>query len=345
MNSIVQSPEESDFPRMHLAVVDDGEYHIESPYLYSQEELHIEFLNPYNAGVDEIVDDLQYVMEVEGPAEFIDGGSIGCEGNRRLAARHLDSSKVLLKVHDPSATIKLWAGWATGQNTVRLTPDLILEPQEVNKQVDAATAREAKSGIERDEKAILVDENPLDEEVVSEPGNPIANEEAGEILLDQEEDHHESYPSGKGEGKEKSKRMPKGYPGDASKKEEAKLLGHMKETPQQQHPKHALKLEREERQQEIDNLKEKIKDMHPLQQAKHVHNTVKDMHSKFKDKYGGVLDMKTNKSFREKYESDSFADRLDMQRHIIACFFFVIAMGYIVFFHGRRRGVKGRRDL
>jgi hypothetical protein len=349
MNNIVKAPEESDFPKMHLAVV-DGDNHMESPYHYhsKEKELNIAFVNPYTK--EEFEDDVQFVLEVEGPAEFIDGGSIGCEGNRRIAARLLDTTIVILKINDASATLKVWAGWATGQNAVQLTNNLILEPH-------SNTTAEGNGDSVVDAKVLAAEMVKkqgndtvvqADEVVNSEPGNPELVDEGdaeklivnGEALVEKEYD-----PSGKKDKIEQIKRFqnkPKGTPADGSESDE-KLLGHKKES--RQHHKHALKMEKEERQQEIDNLKEKIKDMHPMKKASHVHKAIKEMTNTLKDKYeygGGGM---KRKSFREKYESDSFADQLDMQRHIVACIFFVIAMGYIMFFHGRRRGVKGRRDL
>merc|ERR1740133_559453 len=84
----------------------------------------IAFVNPYS--IQEFREDLQFVMEVEGPAEFIDGGAIGCEGNIRISGYNNDA--VVLKVNDPTAKLKVWGGWATGHSSVRLIPDLILEP-------------------------------------------------------------------------------------------------------------------------------------------------------------------------------------------------------------------------
>jgi hypothetical protein len=347
MNNIVKAPEESDFPKMHLAVV-DGDNHMESPYHYhsKEKELNIAFVNPYTK--EEFEDDVQFVLEVDGPAEFIDGG---CEGNRRIAARLFKTTKIILKIHDPSATLKVWGGWATGQGPVQLTNNLILEPHSNTTaegngdSVGDAEVLAAEIGkVQGNDTAIQADEV-----VNSEPGNPELVDEGdaekiivnAEPLVEEEDD-----PSGKKDEIEKTKKFknkPKGTPA-ASSKSDRKLIGHKKEGHQPR--KHALKMEREERQQEIDNLKEKIKDMHPIKKVSHVHNAIKEMKDTLKDKYdfNGGAEMK-KKSFREKYESDSFADQLDMKRHIVACIFFAIAMGYIMFFHGRRRGVKGRRDL
>ena len=88
MNNEVKSPEESDFPKMHLVVLDSNSNHLESPYRYdpslSSLEIHIKFVNPYPSSEFSELADLQFVMEVEGNAQFIDGGAIGCDGNIRV---------------------------------------------------------------------------------------------------------------------------------------------------------------------------------------------------------------------------------------------------------------------
>lgn len=127
MNNEVKFPEDSDFPKMHLVVLDDDDNHMESPYKYHSQELSLAFINPYSKS--EFSDDLQFVMEVEGPASFIDGGAIGCNNNIRVSSSLRDyNGRVKLEVHDLTASLKIWAGWATGQESVRLVPDLILEP-------------------------------------------------------------------------------------------------------------------------------------------------------------------------------------------------------------------------
>eukprot|EP00980_Cylindrotheca_fusiformis_P005618 scaffold1184_cov132-Cylindrotheca_fusiformis.AAC.39 len=340
MNNVVKSPEESDFPKMHLAVVmADGINHMESPYHFSpqEEELNIAFVNPYSK--EEFEDDIQYVMEIDGPAEFLEGGSIGCDGNRRLSARMFDSTPALLKIHDSSATIRVWAGWATGQNAVRLTPDLMLEPQKGTEEAGKIVDEHGREEVEVSNKVEEV-------ELVSEPENPLVADEghaAVEDTIDNEKSLNESDLSANEQVAAKNfQRKPKGTLGDNSLRDDPLLVGHMKEN--KQHHKHVIKLEKEKRQQEIDNLKEKIKDMHPFHQAKEIHKTILDSHTNL-HKHFGYGTREDSKSFREKYESDSFANGLDTQRHMVASIFFLLAMGSIVFFYGKRRGVKGRRDL
>ena len=71
MNNEVKSPEESDFPKMHLVVLDANENHMETPYHYDPSSLsssgsidiNIALFNPYS--IQEFREDLQFVMEVE----------------------------------------------------------------------------------------------------------------------------------------------------------------------------------------------------------------------------------------------------------------------------------------
>jgi len=166
MNEEVKPPEESDFPRMHLAVLDENDKPIESAtYKYDPTvtKIKIAFVNPYTTS--EFNEDLQYVIDVEGPtedsraAEFVAGGSVGCDNNKRVAGRLLTSqSAVELQINDPTAKLKLWAGWATGHNAVRLVPDLILEPQEAG---SPAEKKDEGLSIEEQEEAI----QELEEEI------------------------------------------------------------------------------------------------------------------------------------------------------------------------------------
>ncbi len=136
MNEDVLPPSESDFPRMHLAVLDENKQPTElTTYDPSIKTLRIAFVNPYSTS--EFNDDLQFVVEVEpeGAAEFVGGGAVGCEHNRRVSGRLLSSqAAVVLQINDPTATLRLWSGWATGHNAVRLTHDLMLAPLEESRE-------------------------------------------------------------------------------------------------------------------------------------------------------------------------------------------------------------------
>jgi hypothetical protein len=159
MNNEVKAVADSDFPKMHLVVLDENSNHMESPYHYNTEELSLAFVNPYTK--EEFSEDIQFVMEVDGPASFIDGGTIGCDGDKRVAARLLDDDgKVVLKINDVTATIKVWAGWATGQNAVRLTPELILEPAPQSaEKVEKENSAESNSKAEAAERNLENNKN------------------------------------------------------------------------------------------------------------------------------------------------------------------------------------------
>ena len=146
MNGVVKAAEASDFPQVHLAVLLGENYeeiHHESPFVYrpdpgtSTASLTIAFVNPYSLDDFPEKNDLQFIIQLEDSsggapgvsASFVGGGSIGCEGNQRVSARYRDNDgQVQLQIHDVSASLKMWAGWATGQHAVQLTPTLVLEP-------------------------------------------------------------------------------------------------------------------------------------------------------------------------------------------------------------------------
>jgi hypothetical protein len=161
MNYEVQAAEDSDYPRFHLVVVEEGTgNHIESPYHYKSPEgaaegsnappsktvLSIAFVNPYTH--EEFHADLQFVMEIfygpddngsdgdkiqsNPPAEFLGGGAIGCKFNRRVSARLRDNAGVVqLQINDPTSQLHVVAGWATEHEAVRLTPQLLLKPSPI----------------------------------------------------------------------------------------------------------------------------------------------------------------------------------------------------------------------
>ena len=163
MNNMVKAVDESDFPKMHLVVVDSKtDNHIESPYHFApkEKEITIAFVNPYSK--DEFNDELQYVMEIlseEGSeedkpanAEFIDGGTIGCTNNKRVASRIQDyDGKATIQINHLDKRIEILAGWATGQNSVRLTPKLVLEPAPVQETPKEAVDSDPKGGDDAEE--------------------------------------------------------------------------------------------------------------------------------------------------------------------------------------------------
>lgn len=363
MNNEVKPPEESDFPRMHLAVV-EGDNHIESPYHYSKEELTIAFVNPYTK--EEFRDDLQFVIEVEGQAEFVGGGSIGCE-NRRVSARMYDPAhEVQLKITDMTSKLRLWAGWATGQEAIRLTENLILEPH-----TTTGGSVEAERGLK---KEVVEEEN-------SEPGNPVLNGEdsAGEGLensepenpvLNEEESSNLEVENSEPEnpvlneeevkGKEAGGGVRDDPSGKLAKIQQIKeQIKKFKDEPKGS-PKYLDESDREEEEVEedgsdaeseyrkrfhLDEMKDIMRkaNVHPVHHAMHIHKKVHEIGKKIHDKY--LYDEEKQQSFRQQYESDEFAGSLDATRHIVGSIFFLVAMGYIIFMYGRKRGTKGRRDL
>jgi len=204
MNNEVKPPEESDFPKMHLVVLDDtnNDNHLETPYRYDPSgaatTIRIAFVIPYSTS--EFNEDLQFVVEVEeheqpikedavsAAAEFVAGGSIGCEHHRRLSARHMDNNGlVVLRINDPTAKLRVWAGWATGHSAVRLVPDLILEPGQAR--VDALPLRnEEREKLEQEvqeiEEEIQEMEEEMEEEMKEEEFSDIEQER---LLREQEE--------------------------------------------------------------------------------------------------------------------------------------------------------------
>ena len=186
MNYEVKSAEDSDFPRMHLVVVDDKSgNHVESPYHYIRTDnveptvVSIAFDNPYAPA--EFNADVQFVMEVQpldgndsNPgAEFVGGGAIGCEHNKRVSARLRDSNGIVkLQINDPTSHLKVLAGWATGHEAVRLTHPLILQPVPENDQQIAAN----KEDVTADNKIV---ESDIDEK-------DLQGDDDGSTMLDDE---------------------------------------------------------------------------------------------------------------------------------------------------------------
>lgn len=268
MNNVVRSPEESDFPKMHLALVNKE----------SNDQLSVAFVNPYSK--EEFFDDLQFVMQIEGPAEFTGGGTIGCEGNNRLSARLLESQAVVsIHIQDPSEEVKVWAGWATGQNYVRLTPELLLSPM---------GEEESQEGTEKDVDANVIKE--LESEIIKGEDMTKYMEKLKTKLVNQKV--------------EKLKKKPKGEP-----KHGARI-----------HDRKARNARRGDNQGQKEDDDDDNDDHDEMTRGK-------------------------NKSFRQKYDSDAFASALDFRRHMMASVFLLLAIGYILVVSGRRRTVKGRRDL
>ena len=209
MNEEVRPPEQSDFPKMHLAVLDGKDQPIEeSTYKYDPTvpSLRIAFVNPYPT--KEFNDDLQFVIEVEGKtedsrdAEFIDGdGSIGCDNNKRVSGRLLESqAAVVLQINDHASRLRVWAGWATGHNAVRLVPDLILEPGEPGAAASAAETTKDLSVEQAEEELEDLEEEIREEEFQNTPKE--------KTLREQEEDKLQKLLTDDDETTEKPERDP-----------------------------------------------------------------------------------------------------------------------------------------
>ncbi len=364
MNNVVKSPEDSDFPKMHLVVLDASHNHLESPYHYPADETEISlaFVNPYSE--DEFSEDLQFVMEVEGPASFLDGGTIGCDGNIRVAARLGDKGgEVLLRIADPTAKVRVWGGWATGQNSVRLTPDLILEPAPLH----AAQRQEREVGFQPEEVRDFQQ-----------------GKESGVIPRD------EGAPSSGGEQPAAAAAMPRKnllHSNNVPPELEAiaKRAGHMKhkishhrKTDNLSDPdstsgrqRGALDMQKVVKDQQLD-LAEKAR-----QRADQAKDRYKDLAQKLRDdkaskeaeddgrdskdaepKIANYLDKKRKINdeqspnhrkhleiqMREKYNRADSAHDLDMLSFGIGCGFFILSISAILLVYGKKRD-KGRRDL
>ena len=189
MNEEVKPPEQSDFPKMYLAVLDKSDTPIDSnrfQYDPTVPTMNIAFVNPYSSS--EFNEDLQFVMEIEGPtedskaAEFVDGGLIGCDHNKRVSNNLVYSqASVVLQINDPTATLRIWAGWATGHNAVRLVHDLVLEPGQAKEQAKEKE-EQPLSREEEEEELENLEEELAEEEFRNTDKEKLLREEQEEKL-------------------------------------------------------------------------------------------------------------------------------------------------------------------
>jgi hypothetical protein len=379
MNNVVKSPEESDFPKMHLVVL-EGSNHVESPYHYTTDEISIAFVNPYST--EEFPEELQFVVEVDGPASFIHGGTIGCDGNKRVASRLIDDDgKVVLKINDPTATLRVWSGWATGQNPVRLTPDLILEPSTAGAAAAAATPDEKDTKQEEDketpeqpEQKLIEPEKDreLDEDVEAVKAQAAAKKSSNKKksnLLETDEvhpelkeipnhrkDHHNTKQKiVHHQNRERGQRSGDGGVGAAARNIADKLKENQLD----------LTAERKGRQNNMDpNKMESTDDDYDKaegeneegQVQKRKQHTAKELADKLKA--AKMLDEKRRESdesiknhrkkleaeMKKNFESATSAGDLDTFSHLLGCGFFIVCIGGILILFGKKRD-KGRRDL
>jgi hypothetical protein len=369
MNNVVKSPDDSDFPRMHLVVLDSSRNHLESPYHYTADEtdISIAFINPYSE--DEFLDDLQFVLEVEGAASFVDGGTIGCDGDIRVSARLAEKDgEVVLRIADPTAKLRVWGGWATGYNSVRLTPNLILEPAPVGtmKRVEGAL------------------KTPTEED-----GDMLQGKELGTIpsVEDSPNSGDETPPEAAAAIPKKNVLQKNAVP--AELEELAKRAGHMKQK---------ISHNRENDPDSASHRHRGVNEIHKVVEGRHfdlkekarkhaelAKNRYKDLPktvpddkadkgakdgedndaeplnaqrlaeelklSNYIDKKRKISDEKSARhikhlqaQMREKYTRADDSNDLHMVSFGIGCVFFILSVGSILIIYGKKRD-KGRRDL
>lgn len=365
MNNEVKLPEESDFPKMHLVVIDDNDNHIESLFKYepssTETELRLAFINPYK-GTDEGRDlgDIQFVMEVgvvggaieedsPSPASFTHGGAIGCDGNKRVSASLRDfDGYVKLRINDPTSKVRVWAGWATGQESVRLVPDLILEPSNA----DAADSALGE---------VIADRGTIDVDVKSKDR---ADDDTAATLKDESSNEEESREGSK---KTDSKTKPRRNPLSSSNvhPELSNIAENAREM-MEDRIKHKLADNANSNDREV-RVRGDLKGKHDLDLAQKVGSTdrqrmprdiVEEVNQPPRhQKDRKIKDIKTLQEEERKHRRDLEAQMeknfmrldnsadLDMFSYGIGCGFFIVSMGAIILVFGKKREAKGRRDL
>jgi hypothetical protein len=348
MNSLIKAPEESDFPKMHLVVIKDDN-HMESPFHYtpSEEPLTIAFVNPYSK--DEFPDDLQFVMDVKGPAEFVGGGYIGCEGNKRVAARLFSGGQVQLKLLDPTAHLRIWAGWATGHEAVRLTPNLLLEPKPnttanipvPKNEVIAESGHLKERELKRPRDAHVKGAKPTPPEIL-EVDTPDEAGKAGKKSHHMKKREKRKITSKKKRDKMEKLKEIKEVDGKKQPKirDKVPLLDPKEFVNTANIMKHLdlvkKKLALEDKEADVDDddaPTEKPKLMDPKERRKQLED---EMNRNFPE--GGL------QGFLSRYKSDSFGGGLHMSGYYYGCAFFILSFGTLLSLLSRRKE-KGRRDL
>lgn len=357
MNSVVKAAEESDFPKMHLVVIEDDN-NMESPFHYtpSEEQFTIAFVNPYSK--DEFREDIQFVMDVEGPAEFVGGGAIGCEGNKRVAARLFNGGQVQLKLLDPTASLRIWAGWATGHEAVRLTPNLLLEPKPNATPKTPDTKSEKMAGHRKQRE--LKGPRDAHEHVKGErnlPASPTTPEiveldKANKAAKSGKKSHDKNFKEkGKGSNEKKREKMEKLKELKKEADDKRKKL-HSRWTPKigdkvpLKDPKESVgatkivkntKLAVEEKEADIDD-----DDDAPVEKAKLMDE--KERRKELQEQMLRNFPEKGIHGLLARYESDSFGGGLHMSGYYYGCAFFIFSFGTLLSLLSRRKE-KGRRDL
>lgn len=310
MNSVVKAPEDSDFPKMHLAMVDgDESAHAETPIVYQPDAgtttatLTIAFVNPYSTDEFPEKNDLQFVIQLEDSSggapgvsgEFVDGGTIGCEGNQRVSARYRDDKgRVQLQIHDTSASFKMWAGWATGQSAVRLTPTMILEPGAPNQEGEKVTEDKSgkQDGKQDTDQEKYIQANDKDQEAARRDKES----------LEQHDKIENQDNADKGQKQE-------GQPETASGKNDEAIVHKAEAVLEAEKKIHDNVPSRR------DNRKKKKTE---FDEKRHYKDLTAEMERNFPDK----------KSFVRRYEAGL---ELDSSSHLLASIFFLISIGGILF--------------
>jgi hypothetical protein len=377
MNSVVKPHEESDFPNMHLVVIKDDN-HMESPFHYtpSEEQFTIAFVNPYSK--DEFQDDLQFVMDVEGPAEFVGGGYIGCEGNKRVASRLFDGGQVQLKILDPTASLRIWAGWATGHEAVRLTPNMFLEPKPSATPKSPETKKDEISEkvdgrLKETPKPSATPKIPEISEKVAGHLNEISEKVAGHLKDRELKGPRDAHVKGESPTVPEIVELdtPDKTAKKSGKKSNQKKFKKMRKGSDKKKPEKMEKMK--EIKKEVDAKKlnsrwgSKIRDkVAPLRDTKEIFDAAKNAAEIVKNIGLAVekpklmdeterrnrLEEEMRRNFPEKgvdgflsrYESDSFGGGLHMSGYYYGCAFFIFAFGTLLSLLSRRKE-KGRRDL
>ena len=364
MNNEVKSPEDSDFQKMHLVVILDGnDNHMESPYYYGpsssssspEEEIKIKFVNPYSA--QEFPEDLQFVMEVEGNGEFVDGGTIGCDGSIRVSARLDDNDGVvILKVTEPSSKLRVWGGWATGHNSVRLTPDLLLEPGPT---ATTTTTKDDKEQVlkeeeEEEETIKIIGEG---EQLEQLPDTPDVSEEIAGTTLERRKTNlleKPTVPKGLEDMLDKSENGDRQYKYEIihNKNDDNNNRDRIVEQKsgartikQQINDKHADLIQLDRKENARYNKPKKRRDNNNDDNDNSQRDDTGKQNNDGGDHNSVHKDNEVYKNGLQAKMKNNFNNEFDTSRHFVASGFFAITVVIIVAVFGNRRGDKGRRDL
>jgi hypothetical protein len=169
MNQVVVAHEESSRKDLYVAVVGDDGTLSRGPITIKDSTSRTFTVKLVNPGED--IPDLQYAIETTEGATFKGGG---CDGKRSLG-RLRDDLGLELTIHAPEKEIRVWAGWATQHEAVKLTDELLFTP--VSRNVPEAHVEPIKTNAA---------EPPPNERDAMEDAHREAIEEAHKDALDTE---------------------------------------------------------------------------------------------------------------------------------------------------------------